>query len=92
MRVVIYPKRVHYGSPRTFQLDRFSPDDERFDYSVVTTHKALSGPALWDFIAGRGAQEKSSAELKGKFALNVSRPTTTAPTAPGSSTASSPTT
>jgi len=37
----------------------------------VTTNKALSAPVLWDFIAGRGAQEKTLAELKGEFALDV---------------------
>src|SRR5438094_5123360 len=32
---------------------------------------ALSLPALYDFIGGRGAQEKTFAELKGEFALDV---------------------
>ena len=31
----------------------------------------LSLPALYDFIGGRGAQEKTFAELKGEFALDV---------------------
>ena len=32
---------------------------------------ALSLPALYTFIGGRGAQEKTLAELKGEFALDV---------------------
>ena len=32
---------------------------------------ALSLPALYAFIGGRGAQEKTIAELKGEFALDV---------------------
>lgn len=71
LRVVIYRKRVRHRSPKNFQLDLFSPDDGHYEYSAVTTNKALSGPALWDFIAGRGAQEKTLAELKGEFALDV---------------------
>ena len=31
----------------------------------------LSAAALWDFMAGRGAQEKTFAELKGEWALDV---------------------
>ena len=71
LRVVIYRKRVHHETRKNFQLDLFSPDDGHFEYSAVTTNKALSAPALWDFIAGRGAQEKTFAELKGEFALDV---------------------
>jgi len=71
LRVVIYRKHVHHKSRKNFQLDLFSPDDGHFEYSAVTTNKALSAPALWDFIAGRGAQEKTLAELKGEFALDV---------------------
>ena len=71
LRVVIYRTRVHHESRKNFQLDLFSPDDGHFESSAVTTNKALSAPALWDFIAGRGAQEKTLAELKGEFALDV---------------------
>lgn len=71
LRVVIYRKRVAHQTRKNFQLDLFSPDDGHFEYSAVTTNKALSGPALWAFIAGRGAQEKTVAELKGEFALDV---------------------
>lgn len=71
LRVVLYRKRVRHESRKNFQLDLFSPDDGHFEYSAVTTNKVLSGPALWAFMAGRGAQEKTLAELKGEFALDV---------------------
>jgi DDE family transposase len=71
LRVVIYRKRVAHATRKNFQLDLFSPDDGHFEYSAVTTNKALSPAALWAFMAGRGAQEKTLAELKGEFALDV---------------------
>ena len=37
----------------------------------MTTNKALAPAALWAFIAGRGAQEKTYRELKGEFAFDV---------------------
>ena len=71
LRVVVYRKRVHHLSPKNYQLDLFSPDDGYFEYSAVATNLTLTAPALWDFAAGRGAQEKTFAELKGEFALDV---------------------
>jgi hypothetical protein len=71
VRVVVYRKRVGHATRKNFQLDLFSPDDGHFEYSAVTTNKALSPAALWAFMAGRGAQEKTLAELKGEFALDV---------------------
>jgi hypothetical protein len=71
VRVVIYRKRVAHATRKNFQLDLFSPDDGHFEYSAVTTNKALTPAALWAFMAGRGAQEKTLAELKGEFALDV---------------------
>ncbi len=71
LRVVVYRKRVAHATRKNFQLDLFSPDDGHCEYSAVTTNKALSPAALWAFIAGRGAQEKTFAELKGEFALDV---------------------
>jgi hypothetical protein len=64
------------GSGRGFsrewhQLDLFSPDEGYFEYSAVTTNLSLTPQALWYFSAGRGAQEKTFAELKGEFALDV---------------------
>lgn len=71
LRVVVYRKRVAHKTRKNFQLDLFSPDDGHYEYSAITTNKELSGPALWQFAAGRGAQEKTIAELKGEFALDA---------------------
>lgn len=71
LRVVIYRKRVSHPTRKNFQLDLFSPDDGHFEYSAVATNLDLRPRALWHFVAGRGAQEKTVAELKGEFALAV---------------------
>lgn len=71
LRVLIYRKRVAHQTRKNFQLDLFSPDDGHYEYSAITTNKALGGAALWHFAAGRGAQEKTIAELKGEFALDA---------------------
>jgi hypothetical protein len=71
LRVMIYRKHVRHESPKNFQLDLFTPDDGHFEYSAVATNLALDLPALYAFICGRGAQEKTLAELKGEFALDV---------------------
>lgn len=71
LRVVLYRKRVAHETRKNFQLDLFSPDDGHFEYSAVTTNKALTPAALWAFMAGRGAQEKTLAELKGEFAFDA---------------------
>ena len=71
LRVVVYRKHVDHQTRQNFQLDLFSPDDGHFEYSAVTTNKALAPAALWAFIAGRGAQEKTYGELKGEFAFDV---------------------
>jgi Transposase DDE domain group 1 len=71
LRVMIYRKHVQHESPKNFQLDLFTPDDGHFEYYAVATNLPLALPALYAFIGGRGAQEKSIAELKGEFALDV---------------------
>ena len=71
VRVMIYRKHVAHESPKNFQLDLFTPDDGHFEYAAVATNMALDLPALHAFICGRGAQEKTIAELKGEFALDV---------------------
>jgi hypothetical protein len=71
LRVVVYRKRVFHETRKNFQLDLFSPDDGHFEYSAITTNKTLGGSALWQFMAGRGAQEKTLGELKGEFAFDV---------------------
>jgi hypothetical protein len=71
LRVVVYRKPVHHETKKNYQLDLFDPDDGYFEYSAVGTNLTLSAGALWDFMAGRGAQEKTFAELKGEWALDV---------------------
>jgi hypothetical protein len=71
LRVMIYRKHVDHESPKNFQLDLFTPDDGHFEYAAVATNLPLDLPALYAFICGRGAQEKTIAELKGEFALDV---------------------
>jgi hypothetical protein len=71
LRVVLYRKHVHHQTRRNFQLDLFTPDDGHYEYSAVASNLPLGLAALWAFACGRGAQEKTFAELKGEFALDV---------------------
>jgi hypothetical protein len=71
LRVMIYRKHVRHESRKNFQLDLFTPDDGHFEYYAVATNMPLRLPALFAFVCGRGAQEKTLAELKGEFALDV---------------------
>ncbi len=71
LHVMLYRKHVAHESPKNFQLDLFTPDDGHFEYAAVATNLPLDLPALYAFICGRGAQEKTIAELKGEFALDV---------------------
>ena len=41
------------------------------DNSAVATNKSLTVQRLWYFAAGRGGQEKTFAELRSQFALDV---------------------
>jgi hypothetical protein len=66
-RVVVYRKRVSHQSRKNFQLDLYSPDDGHYEYSAVATNKSLQAAPLWHFMAGRGAHEKTYAELKQHF-------------------------
>ena len=84
LRVMLYRKHVQHESPKNFKLDLCTPDDGHFEYYAVATNMPLALPALYAFIGGRGAQEKTIAELKGEFASMSFRPGTTAPTVPGS--------
>ena len=68
-RVVVYRKRVSHKSRKNFQLDLYSPDDGHYEYSAVATNKSLQVAPLWHFMAGRGAHEKTYAELKQHFAF-----------------------
>jgi len=71
LRVMIYRTHVQHETPKNFQLDLFTPDDGHFEYYAVATNMPLGLLALYAFVCGRGAQEKTFGELKGKFALDV---------------------
>jgi hypothetical protein len=71
VRVMIFRKHVRHASRKNFQLDLFTPDDGHFEYYAVATSMTLALPALFAFVCRRGAQEKTIAELKGEFALDV---------------------
>jgi integrase-like protein len=62
---------VAHESSKNFQLDLFTPDDGHYEYAAAATNLALDLRALYAFICGREAQEKTLAELKGEFALDV---------------------
>lgn len=68
-RVVVFRKRISGKPARDFQLDLFQPDDGYFEYSMVVTNKVESEPTIWNFMAGRGAHEKTLAELKQNVAF-----------------------
>ncbi len=71
VRVAIYRKRVQHQSPKNYQLDLFDPDDGHWEYSAITTNHPLGLRALWHFMAGRGAHEKTLAELKHGYAFDT---------------------
>jgi hypothetical protein len=64
-------KPVHHKTKKNYQLDLFNPEDGYYEYSAVSSNLELGAAALWDFMAGRGAQEKTFAELKGQWALDA---------------------
>ena len=70
-RVGVYRKHVSHKSRKNFQLDLFSPDDGHYEYSAVITNKTIGVAALWHFLAGRGAHEKTIAELKQQVAFDA---------------------
>lgn len=70
-RVVVYRKRVFHETRKNFQLDLFSPDDGHYAYSAVATNTELGVAALWHFMAGRGAHEKTLGELKQGLAFDA---------------------
>jgi len=69
-RVVVYRKRVWHPSRKNYQLDLFDPNDGYYEYHAMTTNKEIGPVALWHFMAGRGAQEKTIEELKNGFAFD----------------------
>jgi hypothetical protein len=71
VRTVVYRKHVFHRSAKNFQLDLFSPDDGTYEYSAIATNLALDVRHLWHFMAGRGAHEKTLAELKQHCAFDA---------------------
>jgi hypothetical protein len=69
--IACYRKKVYHRTRKNYQLDLFSPDDGTYEYSVVATNKDLNLKNLWSYMAGRGAQEKTFAELKTGFAFDT---------------------
>jgi hypothetical protein len=69
LRVVCYRKKGFHPTAKNYQLDLFSPDDGTYEYSAVATNLGLDPGGLWHFMAGRGAQEKTLAELKDGLAF-----------------------
>lgn len=70
LRVAIFRKKVHHKTRKNYQLDLFDPSDGHWEYSAITTNKTLAVPALWHFMAGRGAHEKAIGELKSGYAFD----------------------
>ena len=70
LRVVVYRNPVHHQTKKNYQLDLFDPDNGYYEYSAVTTNLDLEHPPCGIFMASRGAQEKTFAELKGQWALD----------------------
>jgi hypothetical protein len=70
LRVAIYRRKVQHETRKNFQLDLFDPDDGHWEYSAITTNKPLGLKALWNFMGGRGAQEKILAQLKSGYAFD----------------------
>lgn len=71
VRIVIYRKRVRHVTAKNYQLDLFDPNDGYWEYSAVATNLALSIPALWKFMCGRGSHEKTIGELKTGLAFDT---------------------
>ena len=71
LRIAIYRRKVQHETRKNFQLDLFDPDDGHWEYSAITTNKPLGLKALWNFMGGRGAQEKVLAQLKSGYAFDA---------------------
>ncbi len=68
-RIVVFRKRISGKPAKDFQLDLFQPDDGYYEYSMAVTNKTESESTIWHFMAGRGAHEKTLAELKQNVAF-----------------------
>ena len=71
LAVAIYRRRVAHQTAKNFQLDLFNPDDGHYEYSAVTSNLDYTLANLWYFMAGRGAHEKTIAQLKSQLAFHT---------------------
>jgi hypothetical protein len=53
------------------EIDLFDPDDGYYEYSAVTSNLEHTLVNLWHFMAGRGAHEKTNAQLKSGLAFRT---------------------
>ena len=71
VRVVIYRKKVSHATSKNFQMDFLDPNDGHYEYSAFATNKTENLKTLWEFMAGRGAHEKTLSELKQHLAFDT---------------------
>lgn len=69
--VAIYRRKVMHRTVKNFQLDLFDPDDGSYEYSAITSNLQYTLANLWHFMAGRGAHEKTIAQLKSGLAFHT---------------------
>lgn len=69
--VAIYRRKVAHQTAKHFQLDLFDPDDGSYEYAAVTSNLDYTLANLWHFMAGRGAHEKTIAQLKSGLAFHT---------------------
>ena len=69
--VAIYRRKVAHQTAKNFQLDLFDPDDGSYEYSAITSNLDDTLAHLWHFMAGRGAHEKTIAQLKSGLAFHT---------------------
>lgn len=69
--VAIYRRRVRHRTAKNFQLDLFEPNDGYYEYSAITSNLEYTLTNLWHFMAGRGAHEKTIAQLKSGLAFHT---------------------
>lgn len=69
--VAIYRRKVAHQTAKNFQLDLFDPDDGSYEYSAITSNLDYTLANLWHFMAGRGAHEKTIAQLKSGLAFHT---------------------
>jgi DDE family transposase len=69
--VAIYRRRVRHRTAKNFQLDLFDPNDGSYEYSAITSNLHYTLANLWHFVAGRGAHEKTIAQLKSGLAFHT---------------------